>query len=114
MGTLLQDGVPNPANKDETCKDSLRMSKTSFKTELQVKAQQSNIESPMTITASGSSQDQVMNKRKSGSAMPRTTLKQAVKKQKQPQGYNLGYFSLWWSRMEREGAKKAVVSTRRH
>jgi hypothetical protein len=37
-----------------------------------------------------------------------------VKKQKQPQGNNLGYFRLWWSRMDREGAKEAVVSKRKH
>ena len=62
----LQDGVPNSANQDDTCKDSLRMMKTRKVT------------------------------------------------RKQPQGYNLGYFSLWWSRMDREGAKEAAVSKLRH
>ena len=73
METLMQDGVPNPANKDDTCKDSLRMIKTNFKTDLQARAQQSNTESPMTITAHGPSQDQVMLKKKSGRARPGTT-----------------------------------------
>ena len=34
MDTLLQGGVPNPANQDDTCKDSLKMRKTNFKTDL--------------------------------------------------------------------------------
>jgi hypothetical protein len=33
---------------------------------------------------------------------------------KQPQGYNLAYFSLWWSRMDREEAREAVESKLRH
>ena len=62
----------------------------------------------MTITARGPSQDQVMLKKKSGRAGPGTTPRSKVVREKQPQGYNLGYLGLWWSRMEREGAKEAV------
>jgi hypothetical protein len=87
---------------------------TKPKNDLQAKAPQSNTESPMTITARGPRQEQVMNKRKSRSARTGTTPKQAVKKKEQPQGYNLGYFSLWLSRMDREGAREAVKSKRRY
>jgi hypothetical protein len=41
------------------------------------------------------------------------TPKPKVKK-KQPQGYNLEYFGLLWSRMDRKGAKEAVKSRKRH
>ena len=78
MDTLLQDGVPNPANQDDICKDSLRMRKTNFKTDLQARAPQSNTESPMTITARGPTQDQVMPKKKSRSARPGTTPRSKV------------------------------------
>ena len=91
MDTLLQDGVPNPANQDDICKDSLRMRKTNFKTDLQARTPQSNTESPMTITVRRPSQDQVMLKKKSGRARPGTTQRSKVVRKKQPQeGYNLG------------------------
>ena len=68
----------------------------------------------MTITARGPSQDQVKIKKKSGSARPESTSKPKLRRKKQPPGYYLGYFGLWWSRMDREGAKEAVESRRRH
>ena len=84
MDTLLQDGVPNPANQDDICKDRLRMRRTNFKTDLQARAPQSNTESPMTITAHGPSQYQVKFKKKSGHARLVTTPRSKVRKKKQP------------------------------
>jgi hypothetical protein len=72
-------------------------------------------QSPMTINACVPCQDQdniptrqaeqVQNTQHTGAGNDRKT--KSKKTVKGPSTYNLGYFTLWWGRMEREGRKDA-------
>jgi hypothetical protein len=73
----------------------------------------------MTINVCGSSQDQILkvvNQNDGDSSQVKQVLKAKLvinkKIKKQSQGYNLGYFSLWWNRMDREGVKHALETKR--
>ena len=86
---------------------------------LQARTPQSTGEPPMTVNACGPSQDQIMKvvHQKDGDSsqvkqVPKAKLVIKKKIKKQSQGYNLGYFSLWWNRMDREGVKHALETKR--